>query len=114
MQPVNETQEVGRMRLFLLVMASVLFSHGVLADETCGDYIGSAKSGDIKRMFYSYSSGIHDIGALDSIEYNSRFQKASTDAKDKSSKQWMMQRAYNKCLKVSPSEPLSEVIKATM
>ncbi|MBY7661115.1 hypothetical protein JFJ08_10455 [Vibrio atlanticus] len=99
---------------FLLVMVSILFSHGALSDETCGDYIGSAKSGDIKKMFYSYSAGINDIGVLDSIEYNSKFQKASIDANDKSSKQWMMQRAYNKCLKVSASEPLSEIIKATM
>ncbi|HCG6133856.1 TPA: hypothetical protein NJ068_004796 [Vibrio parahaemolyticus] len=102
------------MRLPLLVTASLLFSHGAWADETCGDYIGSAKSGDIEKMFYSYNAGIDDIGTFDSIEYKSKFQHASTDTNDKNSKQWMMQRAYNKCLKVSPSEPLSEVIKATM
>ncbi|KAE8175645.1 hypothetical protein CIT27_17515 [Photobacterium carnosum] len=104
----------SKLKRLLLVITVGLFSFNSIADETCGDYLGSAKSGDIKKMWSSYKSGINDIGFVDSVEYSAKFSNASTDQNDKNSMQWMMQRAYNKCLRLSPSEHLSEVIKATM
>lgn len=111
---IQEVKGLKMKTLPVMTVIASLLSFNAMADTTCGDYLGAFRANSLEDVYREYQNGISDMGLTDRTTYGYKFQEASTDQNDKQSKQWMFQRAYNKCNRSASSEMLSEVIKATM
>jgi hypothetical protein len=99
-------------KIFLLI--ALCMSSFSQADETCADFIAAIKSNNIRSIFSTYVSAINDMGLFDSATYQKKFMDAPDEGGSKQGKQWMLQRAYTKCIKSSLDTKLADVIKVTM
>jgi hypothetical protein len=98
----------------IFATALLASGHAYAAEESCADFLGAAKSDNIESLFNSYMSGIGDMGMVDASVYRKRFFDAPSEGGQKNGKQWMLQRAYSKCITSPLSTKLSDVIKVTM
>lgn len=95
-------------------LTTILTGTAQASDETCADFLGAIRANDIKKVFGSYMSGISDMGMVDEATYRKRFLDAPSEGGSKQGKQWMLQRAMNKCNRARLSTSLADVIKVTM